>query len=151
MIFVYVCSTWGIVDRKTRFETWITRKDVIGVSLSHLPYLITLKAYLCSQRTPNVQIKYFVWLVDLQIICSKHGLDTWFSPIDDIRKCSFDMKNSWTKTRFETWITRRDVNVVRMFHLSYLIHKCLTCAHKGHQMSKSRILCVIGRSTDYLS
>jgi hypothetical protein len=36
MIFVYVCSTWSIVELKTRFGTWITRNDVNGVSLFHL-------------------------------------------------------------------------------------------------------------------
>jgi hypothetical protein len=24
----------------------------------------------------------------------------WFSPMDDIRKCLLDMKNSWTKNEF---------------------------------------------------
>jgi hypothetical protein len=61
VIFVYVCSTWNIVELKTRFETWITTNDVHGVSLFILSYLITLKAYLCSQRTPNVEIKYFMF------------------------------------------------------------------------------------------
>jgi hypothetical protein len=28
MIFVYVCSTWSMVEIKTCFETWITRYDV---------------------------------------------------------------------------------------------------------------------------
>jgi hypothetical protein len=59
-IFVNVCFTWGIVKLKKRFETWITRNDVNGVSWFHLSYLITLMGYLCSQRTPNVQIKYFM-------------------------------------------------------------------------------------------
>jgi hypothetical protein len=61
MIFVNVCSTWGMVQLKTRFETWITRNDVNGVSLFHLSYLITLMGYLFSQRTPNVQIKDFMF------------------------------------------------------------------------------------------
>jgi hypothetical protein len=60
MIFVYVCSTWSIVEIKILFETWITRNDVIGVILIHIPYLITLMAYLCSQWTPNLQIKYII-------------------------------------------------------------------------------------------
>jgi hypothetical protein len=53
IIFVYICSTWGTVELKTRFETWIKRSNVIGVSLYHLSYLITLMCYLCSQSTPN--------------------------------------------------------------------------------------------------
>jgi hypothetical protein len=51
MIFAYVCSTLGIVEIKKRFETWITRNDVNGVSLFNLSYVITIMAYLCSQRT----------------------------------------------------------------------------------------------------
>jgi hypothetical protein len=61
MVFFNVCSTWSMVELKTRFETWITRNDVNGVSLFNFTYLITLKAYLCSQREPNVQIKHFVF------------------------------------------------------------------------------------------
>jgi hypothetical protein len=45
---------------KTRFETWKTWNDVNGVSLFHLSNLITLMAYLYSQRKTNVQIKYFM-------------------------------------------------------------------------------------------
>jgi hypothetical protein len=61
IIFVYVCSTGGIVELNTLFETWITRNDVNGVSFFHLSYLITHMAYLWSQRTPNVQIKNFMF------------------------------------------------------------------------------------------
>jgi hypothetical protein len=53
MIFVNVCSTFSLVELKTRFEPWITRNDVNGVSLFHLYYLRTLMAYLCSQWTPK--------------------------------------------------------------------------------------------------
>jgi hypothetical protein len=60
MIFVYVWSTWGIMKLKTRFETWITRNDVNGISLCHLPYLIALMVYLCSQWTPKVLLNYFM-------------------------------------------------------------------------------------------
>jgi hypothetical protein len=61
VILVHVCSTWGTVELKTRFETWITGYDVNGVSLFNLPYLITLMAYLCSQWTLKVQIKCFMF------------------------------------------------------------------------------------------
>jgi hypothetical protein len=57
LIFEYVCSAWGIIELKTHFDTWITRKVVNGVSLFHLSYLITLMAYVCSQWAPSVQIK----------------------------------------------------------------------------------------------
>jgi hypothetical protein len=63
--FVHVCSTWGIVELKMPFETWITRNDLNGVRLFHLPYLITLTFYQCSQWTPHFQIKYsmFDWYI----------------------------------------------------------------------------------------
>jgi hypothetical protein len=61
MTFEYVCSTWSIFVLKMRFETWITRNDVSGVSLFHFSYLITLMVNLCSQCTPHVQIKYFMF------------------------------------------------------------------------------------------
>jgi hypothetical protein len=61
MIFVNVCSIWSLVELKTRFEMWVTRNYVNGVSLFNLSYFITLMAYLCSQWTPSVQIKYFMF------------------------------------------------------------------------------------------
>jgi hypothetical protein len=61
MIMVYVGSTWIIVELKTRIETWLTWNDVNGVSLIHISYLITPMAYLCSQMTRNIQIKYFMF------------------------------------------------------------------------------------------
>jgi hypothetical protein len=60
-IIIHVCSTGGIVELNKSFDTWITRNDVSGVSLFHLSYLITHMTYLWSQRTPNVQIKYFMF------------------------------------------------------------------------------------------
>jgi hypothetical protein len=68
VIFVFVCSSWSIVALKTGFETWITTCDVHGVILFNLSYLITLKAYLYSQRTPNVQIKYFMFAWSIYIL-----------------------------------------------------------------------------------
>jgi hypothetical protein len=61
MIFVY------LLDRRlcwTKYTFWDVN-DIIGVSLSHLSYLITHMAYPWPQRTPNVQIKYFMfdWLI----------------------------------------------------------------------------------------
>jgi hypothetical protein len=122
MIFVNVCSTWNIVQIKTRFETTIPRIGVYGVSSFHLSYLITLMAFLCSQMTQNAQINYFMldWSIytlfllnrgwkreSLQIIIFVHICSTW--SIVEI------------KTRFEKWITRNDVYVVSLFNLSYLI------------------------------
>jgi hypothetical protein len=63
---IFVCfSTWSIVEVKNRFETLITRNVLNGVSLFQPSCWITPMAYLCSQGTPNVQIKYFMY--DLSI------------------------------------------------------------------------------------
>jgi hypothetical protein len=43
---------------------------------------------------------FYLWLVDLETICAKYDLETWFAPNDVIRKCLFDMKHGWTKHAF---------------------------------------------------
>jgi hypothetical protein len=147
MIFVYVCSTCSVVELKPRFETWIKINDVNGVNLFHLSCLITLTAYLCSQMTPNIQFNYFMydWSIYTLFVLNRR----WKR--DSLRmifvyvcsKCSVVE----LKPRFETWITRNEIYDVYMFHLSYLKHLRLNCAHSGHQMFKSTILYLIGRST----
>jgi hypothetical protein len=107
---------------KTRFDTSITRNDVNGVSLFHLSHLITLKAYLCSQWTPHVEINYFMFdlsiyrlfvlnwgrkSVSLQIMILVYVCST----------CGVVELN----TRLKKWIRSNDVNGVRLFHLSSLI------------------------------
>jgi hypothetical protein len=95
VIFVYFYSTWGIVEVKMHFETWITRNDVIGgVCLTFL--LITLKAYLCSQGTPNVQMMYFMfdWSIFSPFVLNRSGKP---SSNNDIRTWLLDMRHSWTK------------------------------------------------------
>jgi hypothetical protein len=122
MIIVFVCSTWDIVELKTRYETWITRNEVNGVSLHHLSYLVTLMACLCSQRTPNVQIKYYMfdWSIYRLFVINRG----WKH--DSLQIMIF-VYVSWAwvivglKARFETWITRNDVNGVSFFNLNYLI------------------------------
>jgi hypothetical protein len=79
-------------------------------------------AYLFSQWTPNVQNKYFMF--DLSIFTIFVLNRCW-------RRDSIQIKlfvyvcSIWNvdelKTRFETWITRNDVNGVRLFHFFYLI------------------------------
>jgi hypothetical protein len=86
MIFSYVSSTWGIVEIKTSFETWITRNDVNGGSMFPLSYLITLMAYLCSQWTRDVEMKYFFFGRSTGYFV-KQWLETWFSPNNDMRVC----------------------------------------------------------------
>jgi hypothetical protein len=140
MIFVNVCLTWSMVELKTRFETWIPRNNVKGVCFFHLSGLKTLIAYLCSQWTPKVQIKYFMfhWSIYRLFVLNSGWILDSFQKIIFIYVCS-----TWSivelKTLFETWIKRNKVNGVSLFHLSYLITFMITCAHNGHQMSKSVI------------
>jgi hypothetical protein len=118
-LFVYFRLTWFMVDLKTRFKKWITINDVNGVSLFHISNLITLTSYLCSQRTPNVQIKYFIfdWSI-YRLFVLNRGWN-----LDSLQIMIF-VNVCWTwrmvdlKTRFETRITRNDVNGVSLFHLS---------------------------------
>jgi hypothetical protein len=90
--------------------------------LFHLFYLITLMAYLCSQRTPKVEIMYFMFNWSIYRIFL---LNTGWK-LDSFQNMIF-VNVCWTlsmvelKTRFEPWITRNDVNGVSIFHLSYLI------------------------------
>jgi hypothetical protein len=60
-IFLYVWSTYSVVELKTRVETWIARNDVNGVYWFHFSYLISVLAYLFSLWAPLVQIKYFMF------------------------------------------------------------------------------------------
>jgi hypothetical protein len=111
IILVYVCSTWGIVELKTRFETWITWNDVNGVSLFHSSHLITLMAYLCSQWTPTFQIKYFMfdWSIYRLFGLNRNWKSDYLQIIIFVYVCS-----TWgiveVKTRIEMWITRCNVN-----------------------------------------
>jgi hypothetical protein len=122
MIFVNVSSTWSVVEFKARFETWIKRNDVNGLSLFHLSYLITLMVHLCSQWTLNVHIKYFMfdWSIYRLFVLNRAWKREPYQIMMYVYVCS-----TWSivelKTRFETWITRNDVNGESMFHLSYLI------------------------------
>jgi hypothetical protein len=83
------------------FETRITRNDLNGESLFHLPYLIKLKVYLCTQWKPNVQIKNFMshWSICSLYVLTRR-LDSWFIPNHDIRICLLNMSHSWTKNAF---------------------------------------------------
>jgi hypothetical protein len=120
MIFLYVCSTWSIVELKTPFETWITSNDVNGVSLFHLTYLITLMAYLGSQRTPNVQIQNFVFDYSIHsLFLLNRGWKRDSLQIMILVYVFSTCNVVELKTRFETWKARNDVNGVSLFHLSY--------------------------------
>jgi hypothetical protein len=116
IINVYIFSTWVIVELTTRFETLITWNDVNGLRLFHLSYLITLKAYLCSQRTPNVQINYFIFdwsfyrLFVLKRGWKRDCLQIMTFIIVCLTWCIVELK-----TRLDTWITRYVVNGVSLF------------------------------------
>jgi hypothetical protein len=116
MILVYICSTCSVVELKPRLETWKARNNVNGVRLFQLSYLITLIAYLCSQWTPTVQIKYFMF------DCSIYRLFVlnWGWKRDSLQIMIFVyVWSTWgifeLKTRFEKWIKRYDVNGVSLF------------------------------------
>jgi hypothetical protein len=70
MIFENVCSTWSMVHIKDAFW-YVNNKKWSGAILFHLSNLKTLMAYLCSKRTPNMQIKYFMfdwWIYRLFVL-----------------------------------------------------------------------------------
>jgi hypothetical protein len=151
IIFVNVCSTWSMVEVKTRFETWVKWNDVNGVSLFHFSYLITLMASPCSERTPNVQIKFCMF---------ERSIYRSFVPNTSWKRESLQIMifvyvcSTWNvvelKTRFETWITRNDVKGVSFYHISYLItFTSYLCSQRKPKL-KSILLLLIGRSTDYL-
>jgi hypothetical protein len=117
MMLVNVCSTWRMVHIKDAFSYVNNKKWRKSVSLFHVSYLITLMAYLCSQWTPNAQIKYFMfdwsiyrlfvlnWAwkrVSLQIMIFVYVCSTW----------GIVERN----TGFETSITIYDVNGVSLIH-----------------------------------
>jgi hypothetical protein len=107
---------------KTKFWDAKTRNDVNGVSLLHLSYLITHMAYLCSQRNPNVQIKFSMFD---RTIYKQFVPNTAWKP-DSLQMMIFvNVCSTWSmvelKTLLGTWITRNDVNGLSLFHLCYLI------------------------------
>jgi hypothetical protein len=126
MIFVYVCSTWrstwGIFEIKTRFEAWITRNDVNCLLLCHLCYLKTILAYLCSQRTPNVQVMYFIidWSTNSLFVQNSGWKRDPFQIMIFVINCS-TLGIDELKTRFDTWTTWNNVNSVSLVHLYDLI------------------------------
>jgi hypothetical protein len=121
MLFGYVCSTWGIVELKIRFESLITRIEINGVSLCYLPFLITLMVYLCSKRTPNVQMMYFMFDLSIYSIFVLNRSWKRESPNNVIRIVYSTWGIVELKTRFETRIRSDDVYGVSLYNLSHLI------------------------------
>jgi hypothetical protein len=116
MIFLYVRTTCSVVKLKTQFEIWKAINDVNGVSLFHLSYLITLMAYLCSERTPNLHIKYFMfdWSIYTLFVLNRCWKRDSLQMMIFVVVCS-----SWSmvqlKIIFEAWITRNDLMVKDSF------------------------------------
>jgi hypothetical protein len=50
--------------------------------------------------TKRLNQVFSVWLVDLETICAKYGLETCFSPNYDFCKCLFDMKHGSNENAF---------------------------------------------------
>jgi hypothetical protein len=122
MILVYVCSTFSVVELKTRLEKKKKKNDLNGGSLIHIFYLISLMACLSSQQTPNVKIMYFMfdWWIYILFVLNT-GLETWFSPNVNIRKCLLDMKHSSTKNVF--WgVNNNKWRIWCMFVLPFLFN-----------------------------
>jgi hypothetical protein len=122
IIFLYVCSTWSTFELKECFETWNTCNDVNGVSLFKLSYLITIMAYLCSERKLNIQIKYFMfeWSI-YRLFVLNRGWERVALQINIFEYIWSRWAIVELKTRFQTWITRNDVNGVSLFLRCYLI------------------------------
>jgi hypothetical protein len=98
---------------KRHFETWITRNDVKGVSLFNLLYFVSLMAYLCSQRSINVQINYFMFDWSIYRIFVRNR--DWKRDFLQIMIFVYDCSTCCIvelKTSFESWITMNDVNDV---------------------------------------
>jgi hypothetical protein len=89
----------------------------------HISYLITIMAYLWTQRTPNIQITYFMfdWSFFRLFALNTCWKRDSFQMMIFVNICS-----KWSmvqlKTWFETWLTRNDVNGVSFtFYLRTLI------------------------------
>jgi hypothetical protein len=89
---------WDVNNKKCR--KWCKILTPILFNHSYGLPVITM-----DTKCPN-QV-YNVWLVDLQTICAKYGLKTWFSPIDDIRKCLLDIKHGSNENAFRDVINKK--------------------------------------------
>jgi hypothetical protein len=120
MIFVYICSTFNLVDLKTRFDSWITRNDVNDVNLFPFSYLITVMLYLCSHWAQKVQMVYFVfdWSICRLFLLNRCWKLEQLQMMIIVHVCS-TCSVVELKTRFESCITRNFVKGVICF--SFLI------------------------------
>jgi hypothetical protein len=98
------------------------KNDVNDISLFHFPYLKTIMVYLWSQWTPHFQIKNFMcdWSFYRLLVLNRGWKRDSFQIIIFVYVSS-TVTIFEQKTRFETCITRNDVNCVSLFHLPYLL------------------------------
>jgi hypothetical protein len=119
--------------------------------------------------TPNVDIriylfdsqcswsKYAIWNMNIKkwsklcIIVSRtayhfsvYEIKPLFASTNEIQVLALDIQLIIGQYGFGIWH-----NLSHLITVLALVTK-LTCAHNGHQLSISRILCLIGRSKDYL-
>jgi hypothetical protein len=133
MIFVNVCSACSVVELKTLFETWIARNDVNGVYWFNLSYLITVLALVVRLNVLTMDTNcrnqvLYVWMVDIQTIFTKYGLETWLPPNDNIRICLLDMQVSWAKNAI--WNLNSKKCSKRCIFVSHLLFS--NCFVAGH-------------------
>jgi hypothetical protein len=105
MILVNVCSTWSMKHGWNKNAFWDVKNQkwrkwckFVSPCLLNNPY--GLPVFTIDHKSPKEVI--CIWFVDLQIICAKYRLETWFFPNDDIRKCLLDIKQGWIINAF--WI-----------------------------------------------
>jgi hypothetical protein len=78
MIFVYVSTTWSIVELKTLFETWITKNDVNGVSSFRFLFFNTYCLHVLTMDIKSPNELFYVWWIYRLFV--KKWMETWVSP-----------------------------------------------------------------------
>jgi hypothetical protein len=101
---------------KNAFSDVNNKKWSKWCKFAHFSYLITLMAYLCSQCTPNIQIKNFMfdWSICRTFVLKRGWKRDSFQIMIFVNvrsACRVDE----LKTRFETWITRNEVSGISFY------------------------------------
>jgi hypothetical protein len=120
-----------------KFVSFFSFNNTYGLPVLTMNTKFQIKNFMLVWSIYRSFVLNWAWNVSLQIMIFLYVFSAWV-------KVELN-------TRFETWITWNGVKCVSSFHLSYLITLRFTCDHNGHQTWKSTILCLMGRSTDYLS
>jgi hypothetical protein len=71
MIFVYVCSTWSLVELETRYDSWVTGNDVNDMFVSRFLFNNTYGVPVLTMVNKCPNQVFYVSKVDLQTISSK--------------------------------------------------------------------------------